>query len=87
VTFGGFVDDSNGTAMMPVTDTIRWAYDVASGEDYSFIFTATVKSGSVLLPVRNTACFTSTNAGAGCADAIFNQPYHLYLPIIMRQTG
>jgi uncharacterized repeat protein (TIGR01451 family) len=85
VAFGGYVDDSNGTAKLPVSDVITWEYDVASGASYSFIFTVTVESGTVLLPVKNTACFTSTNAGAGCDDAIFTmEGFYIYLPIIVR---
>jgi uncharacterized repeat protein (TIGR01451 family) len=90
VAFGGFVDDSNGTAKLPVTDTIRWgAYDVAVGASYSFVFTATVESGTALIPVMNTACFTSTNAGGDCDAAIFHikEGYYLYLPVTMQNAG
>jgi uncharacterized repeat protein (TIGR01451 family) len=86
VVFGGYVDDSNGTAKLPVSGVITWTYDVASSATYSFTFTATVESGTAPLSVKNTACFTSTNAGAGCDDATFTieAGFCIYLPTVIR---
>jgi uncharacterized repeat protein (TIGR01451 family) len=86
VVFGGYVNDSNGTAKLPVSGVITWTYDVASSATYSFTFTATVESGTAPLSVKNTACFTSTNAGAGCDDATFTieAGFYIYLPTVIR---
>ena len=73
----------------PPGDTITWgSYPISTGMSYSFAFTTTVKRGTAFLgdEVTNTACFTSTNAGSGCDDAVFTiqEAKLVYLPLVMR---
>lgn len=89
VTFGGYVLNPGGTAQLPgPTGVITWAYPVASGASYTFVFTATATADIVYYgaDVKNIACFSSDTAGAGCDDAIFaiQVPERIYLPLILR---
>jgi uncharacterized repeat protein (TIGR01451 family) len=89
VDFGGWLNQ--GSAMLPGSDTITWGpYTATAGMDYTFSFTATLKSGTAFYAavVTNTVEFISDNAGSGFSnDAIFTvESIHIYLPLVMRNS-
>jgi hypothetical protein len=80
--------------MLPGSDVITWGpYTATAGTDYTFSFTATLKTGTALYAavVTNTVEFVSGNAGSGFSnDAIFTVVTgykYIYLPVVMRSSG
>ena len=80
--------------MLPGSDTITWGpYTAVTGMQYTFSFTATMKSGTAATlfygnVVTNTVEFVSDNAGSGFSnDAVFTVEEglrYIYLPIVKR---
>ncbi|MFQ5577316.1 MAG: isopeptide-forming domain-containing fimbrial protein, partial [Anaerolineae bacterium] len=106
VTFGGFVQNPNGSVRPPSAGTITlpggtitlpgggsavlppntlaWGpHNLAPGQRYSVVFTATV-SGGYGQVVANTAHFASLNAGAGASEAGFTITSKVYLPLVVK---
>jgi uncharacterized repeat protein (TIGR01451 family) len=91
VDFGGWVmqGSASASALMPspVGDEIVWGpWTVQSGTTITFVFTATLKTGSAYrgTPVINTVEFASDNAGSGSDEAIFNKGSMIFLPLVIR---
>jgi len=92
ITFGGYVSNPGGTAQLPdPTGVITWMYPVAAGAGYTFVFTATVTTDTAYYgaDVTNSVYFTSDNANNGAGSAVFaiRDLNHIYLPLILRNSG
>jgi uncharacterized repeat protein (TIGR01451 family) len=87
IDFGGWVYAGSALPPGPNDREIVWGpWTVESGETIEYIFTATLKTGSLYfgIPVTNTVEFVSTNAGSGRYEATFNSASHVYLPLVTR---
>jgi uncharacterized repeat protein (TIGR01451 family) len=94
VRFGGWVQQGSAQLSPPAGtgtpggEVISWGpWDMSPGEDVSFVFTATVTSGSAFMgsPVVNTAWFSSSNAGSGFASAAFRVKFmDVFLPMVIK---
>ena len=73
----------------PTDGEIVWGpWTIESGTTIAYIFTATLKTGTIYfgIPVTNTVDFVSGNAGSGSYEAVFNskETKFIYLPIVAR---
>jgi uncharacterized repeat protein (TIGR01451 family) len=90
VEFGGWIYEGSASVPGPTDDEIVWGpWTVESGAAITYVFTATLKTGSLYydIPVTNVIEFVSTNAGSGTVEAIFNSAEgtrYIYLPMVTR---
>jgi len=86
VVFGGWVERGGAEPLAPV-GVLTWTGAISAGAASGVSFTATldsaVETGQI---ITNVAAFTSTNAGAGRAEAAFAVAAErsCYLPLVMR---
>jgi uncharacterized repeat protein (TIGR01451 family) len=94
VDFGGWVFEGSASASVmlpgPGGGEIVWGpWTVESGTTITYVFTATLKTGSAYLDlsVVNAVEFVSADAGSGSDEAVFNSEEGeklLYLPLMLR---
>jgi uncharacterized repeat protein (TIGR01451 family) len=94
VDFGGWVFEGSASASLmmpgPGGGEIVWGpWTVESGTTITYVFTATLKTGTAYLDlsVVNAVEFVSSNAGSGSDEAVFNSEEGeklLYLPLMLR---
>jgi peptide/nickel transport system substrate-binding protein len=90
IDFGGWVFEGSASVPGPTDSEIVWGpWTIESGTTITYVFTATLKTGSAYfgIPVTNTVEFVSINAGSGYCEAVFNSKegtQFIYLPLVMR---
>jgi len=95
VSFGAWLEQGSAQLPPPGTGTlareiITWGpYSIPPDAAVSMAFTASVALGTALAGARvaNTACFSSTDAGAGFDSAVFTIKFmDLYLPLVTKNS-
>jgi peptide/nickel transport system substrate-binding protein len=90
IDFGGWVFEGSASVPGPTGGEIVWGpWTIESGTTITYVFTATLKTGSAYfgIPVTNTVEFVSINAGSGYCEAVFNSKegtQFIYLPLVVR---